>query len=593
MKSFLFVLSLLLIVPFSLFSQYGNMSLTFKAFDNNTNLPLLTDSILIINQDKDCDTVLYGSDELYIEWTDGIDEKISSDDFAVGINRANPFKGTTAFVVSIKKRSSITTSYYDATGSKLKELKYNLPAGLHSFSVSAGKPGLYFVVINNGSLSRTLKLINIETGNTYGIAYSGQSGEQKMLKNTTGDGIFEFYPGDSLSYTVFSNGYEPLTITDAPSEDSVYDFQMKPNLIDFTADTTSGYVPLSVQFYGITNMNIQSWHWDFGDGTTSDLQNPAHIYMEQSTYYTVELKVIDDENITHIVTKEGFIHTISDPASVNFTADVTAGFSPLTVHFTGYANFQVNYWQWSFGDGQTANVQNPTVEFIYPGVYTVTLEVFSNNGSVSETKENYIHIGSCPPVMQDNDGNTYETILIGNQCWMKSNINVGTRIDKEETGSNNAVIEKYCYNDDEDNCDEYGGFYNYNETMQYYFVPGSRGLCPDGWHIPTDNEWYQLSTYLGGDVVAGGKMKEEGYEHWKEPNTGATNSSDFTALGSGFLWHFAGIDFTYLSKKEDTFFRSSDYGTSSFHLWYGDDSFGPQTSDPDFGYSVRCIKDIE
>jgi uncharacterized protein (TIGR02145 family) len=129
--------------------------------------------------------------------------------------------------------------------------------------------------------------------------------------------------------------------------------------------------------------------------------------------------------------------------------------------------------------------------------------------------------------------------------------------------------------------------------MQYYFVPGSRGLCPDGWHIPTNDEWYQLSTYLGGDVVAGGKMKEESYEHWKEPNTGATNSSGFTALGSGFLWHFGGFDFTYLAKKEDTFFRSSDSGTSSFHLWYGDDNFGTHTADPDFGYSVRCIKDIE
>ena len=83
------------------------------------------------------------------------------------------------------------------------------------------------------------------------------------------------------------------------------------------------------------------------------------------------------------------------------------------------------------------------------------------------------------------------------------------------------------YNNDPANDSSYGRLYN------YYAVADSRGLAPTGWHIPSDSEWTTLSTFLGGDAVAGGKMKEAGTAHWLDPNTGATNSSGFTALPGG------------------------------------------------------------
>ena len=96
----------------------------------------------------------------------------------------------------------------------------------------------------------------------------------------------------------------------------------------------------------------------------------------------------------------------------------------------------------------------------------------------------------------DIDGNEYNTVFIGDQCWMSENLNTGIRIDGSITQTDNDVIEKYCYDDSEANCDIYGGLYQWNEMMQYSTTPGVRGICPEGWHLPTDAEWSTLIQYV-------------------------------------------------------------------------------------------------
>jgi len=132
-------------------------------------------------------------------------------------------------------------------------------------------------------------------------------------------------------------------------------------------------------------------------------------------------------------------------------------------------------------------------------------------------------------------GKVYNTVQIGTQCWLKENLNVGTRINGSQSQTNNGVIDKYCYNDLESNCDIYGGLYQWDEAMQYVITAGVQGICPAGWHLPSDAEWTTLTTYLEGESVAGGKMKQTGYIHWNSPNTGATNESNFTSLGAGHM----------------------------------------------------------
>ncbi|HNX86778.1 MAG TPA: fibrobacter succinogenes major paralogous domain-containing protein [Bacteroidales bacterium] len=206
----------------------------------------------------------------------------------------------------------------------------------------------------------------------------------------------------------------------------------------------------------------------------------------------------------------------------------------------------------------------------------------------------------------DADNNHYPTVVIGSQTWMAANLNVGTRIDGAQNQTDNGIIEKYCYLNDEDACLPNGGLYQWNELMQYATEPGVQGLCPTGWHIPTDTEWCTLTQYLDPTVNctavgwsgqnAGGKMKstgtlEAGTGLWHQPNTGATDESAFTGFPSGdrdetgsFAYQ-GNYGFWWSSTQVNTsnaWSRSPDY--SSARIVRG----GNQKI---CGFSVRCVHD--
>jgi uncharacterized protein (TIGR02145 family) len=190
------------------------------------------------------------------------------------------------------------------------------------------------------------------------------------------------------------------------------------------------------------------------------------------------------------------------------------------------------------------------------------------------------------------EGKTYNTILIGTQCWLKENLNVGTRIiGLQSQYGTNGIKEKYCYDDLESNCAIYGGLYQWDEFMQGSTTPGVQGICPQGWHVPTDVEWTILTDFLGGEGVAGGKMKEAGTAHWAFPNIGATNSSGYTALPGGYRnWdgHF------YASTSFACFWSSTDSSSAyAWHryLWNDNEKVGRLKYDKTDGFSARCVQD--
>ena len=118
-----------------------------------------------------------------------------------------------------------------------------------------------------------------------------------------------------------------------------------------------------------------------------------------------------------------------------------------------------------------------------------------------------------------------------------------------------------------------------------------QGVCPCGWHLPSDAEWNQLSDFLGGVDVAGGKMKETGTEHWNSPNSAATNESGFTALPSGLRDQSGNIQ--YLG-EQGCFWASSDMNAtiaSLFGASYQTTSLGNAGNDKQVGTAVRCVKD--
>jgi uncharacterized protein (TIGR02145 family) len=188
------------------------------------------------------------------------------------------------------------------------------------------------------------------------------------------------------------------------------------------------------------------------------------------------------------------------------------------------------------------------------------------------------------------EGHVYHTVQIGNQCWFRENLNVGSMINGTTVPFNNGIIEKYCYNNDANNCLVYGGLYEWNEIMGYNVTEGSKGICPSGWHIPNNSEWTTLFNFLGGSGIAGGKMKEAGFTHWTSPNN-AANESGFTALGAG-----AGTtDGSFGSLKNYAYFLSSTQTSSTtaynYNLSYNNAYASQNDSPKAYRFSVRCLRD--
>ncbi len=195
------------------------------------------------------------------------------------------------------------------------------------------------------------------------------------------------------------------------------------------------------------------------------------------------------------------------------------------------------------------------------------------------------------PLVDVRDGQSYATVLIGTQCWMAQNLNIGTQILGNAPQTNNSIVEKYCYNDFGICCTTYGGLYQWNEMMQYSTDPGVQGICPTGWHLPTDGEWTTLGTYLGGDDVAGGKMKTTGTKEagtglWTTPNEGATNSSGFTGLPGGYRF----TDMWYSAWSIYGYFWTSCAGGWYRYLVFNDTPLYRATYDTSAGFSVRCVR---
>lgn len=183
------------------------------------------------------------------------------------------------------------------------------------------------------------------------------------------------------------------------------------------------------------------------------------------------------------------------------------------------------------------------------------------------------------------EGKTYNTVLIGTQCWLKENLDIGTRINGSNTQTNNGTIEKYCYNDLDSNCNTYGGLYQWNEAMQYSTTTGARGICPTGWHIPTIAELETLASAVGSN---GNALKAVG----QGSGSGAgTNTSGFSALLAGFRdndGHF--FDLGYYAYFWSSTEGYAAYARSLILSYYGSYIFFDYFNKYG-GFSVRCVQD--
>ena len=235
---------------------------------------------------------------------------------------------------------------------------------------------------------------------------------------------------------------------------------------------------------------------------------------------------------------------------------------------------------------------------LVPGTtYFIRAYASNNEGVAYGNQVNFTTLGGgsgCPPNMTDpRDGQIYQTVLIGDQCWMRENLNVGTRINGNQTQTNNGTIEKYCYNDNPGNCDTYGGFYQWDEMMTYTTTEGAQGICPAGWHIPTYEEYRLLAVFLGGSGIAGGKMKVSGTTFWNSPNVGATNESGFSGLGTG--WRSFNTFFGQQGEVTGLWTSTQNQSSSNYAkykiLRFDNDDLASGDFWKGSGWSIRCLMD--
>jgi len=239
---------------------------------------------------------------------------------------------------------------------------------------------------------------------------------------------------------------------------------------------------------------------------------------------------------------------------------------------------------WSTNDGTFPNGANGlSVNWNapnYEGTFIVNVTVSDVKETLMDSIAIWVSYPRCPGVpIVEYSGKTYNTVQIGNQCWLKENLDVGIMIIGSELQSNNGLLEKYCYDNDESNCDKYGGLYQWDELMKYVTTEGTQGICPSGWHIPRKTDLETLKFLVD--------------ESSSALRTKGTNTSGFSALFGGSR-HYQDATFNSIDNAI-YFWSSSDYGSSDAYYMTPtsntDDIIYIRDVIQNYGFSVRCIKD--
>jgi len=259
--------------------------------------------------------------------------------------------------------------------------------------------------------------------------------------------------------------------------------------------------------------------------------------------------------------------------------------------------------EWSLSPGTTGNI-DPNGLFTAHDSLT-GVETISSTYKDKTAQAKLTVIARETGTVTDIDGNVYKTVKIGDQWWMAENLKVthyrnGKAIKKVTDDSHwrSLTTSAYCYYDNiSGRADIYGALYN------WFAINDSSNIAPEGWHVPTDEEWKKLEIYLGMSqseankagvrgTNEGGKLKETGFDHWLNPNTGATNEAGFTARPGGSRGRSYGRFFNI--EREAYFWSFTEYDEYSSWtrvLTFDDASITRGSGYKYYGFSVRCVKD--
>jgi uncharacterized protein (TIGR02145 family) len=417
---------------------------------------------------------------------------------------------------------------------------------------------LTFTAVNNAAY---VQLDSIKVMNR------SQGGESTIYYPDTTLSL-EISPGDTLLYIGYSTGY-PIGIQEIKQENSSFRlFQSYPNPVK-DQSTISLYLPeegnVSMQINDFQGRVILSKEQFFEKGIHSFRFSPGN----SSLYFLFARWKHATESIKMINAEPGIWQRCMLDYLGRGTYDCSLKDSILKNDLVMFES--------GILDAPSAN-ETYTFQFATnipcPGTPTVTYE-----------------------------GQVYNTIQVRSQCWLKENLNVGIMINGTQNQTNNSIKEKYCYNNEPDSCTKYGGLYQWDEMMQYTTQQGVQGICPPGWHLPTDEEWKVLEGVVDSQYGIGDNIWNSdgprGYDASKNlkatsgwyANGNGTNLFGFSGLpGGGRLNYGIIISVGYLG----TWWSSSE--SNNLDAWYRCLSYiYPEVERNnfywDFGLSVRCLRD--
>eukprot|EP00825_Cyclidium_porcatum_P010076 TRINITY_DN15162_c0_g1_i1.p1 TRINITY_DN15162_c0_g1~~TRINITY_DN15162_c0_g1_i1.p1 ORF type:complete len:564 (+),score=55.59 TRINITY_DN15162_c0_g1_i1:400-2091(+) len=554
-------ITFLLLIIFAAASVYSqNYTISFDASGTTNTL----DSVRIINLTHPDTAMWHSGDVFQLQLNNAINDLEANKENLLIF--PNPMQGKAEIMFNVKQAGIASINIYEITGKEIIHLDENLSQGNHQFQLTGLKQGAYFINIRGNGYFYSSKLISYNSfSNDINLRYNGVIQEAMINKyKTTNSSInFNFVSGDILQYTGYAANLTAV-VTNSPTSDITIIFNFIASIPGVTTDavisittnssicggnvTSDGgeVVTARGNCYATTaNPTIANNIASSGSGTglfTASLTGltPGTTYYVRAYATNSVGTAYGNEEIFITIPASLPVITTTIVSSITNTTATSGG----NISSDGGDNVTARGVCWSTSPIPTIALSTKTtngadtgsftsnITGLIPGTtYYVRAYATNSVGTAYGSEVSFTTTTAPVTTVTDYDGNVYDTIHIGTQIWMKQNLKTthyknGTAI--TYPGANNTAWQNNTngayawYNNNEATYkNTYGALYN-------WYAVNTGMLCPTGWHVPTDAEWTTLTTYLGGEFIAGTKLKATTL--WESPHTIATNETGFTAF---------------------------------------------------------------
>ena len=527
------------------------LTVKFTGRDQTGQHYVKLDHVKTFNLDQLWEEVLYFPDTTLVLGGVGIIDYGNPSNSQLEQNVPNPFNGTTHFALYLREGADALLEVFDLMGKTITSQYYaNLSAGAHLFSANLTNPQVYILKVTVKNEQMHLKMVNEGFGTENSINYVSVAAQSNDFdyeaKNGQALGIYPFHNGDELQHTGYTviNGveYKSETITQRQNESEtlILPFYLTPTVItDEVSNITSSSAVCggSVSYTGEATIINRGICWStspnptINDNSTFDGNGIGSftsniIGLTPGTTYYVRAYATSSANITGYGEQVTFNTLATIPSvttsMVSNITDNSATCGGNVVHNGGAAVTSRGVcWSTSqnptIGDNHTTDGSGTgafisTLTNLIPGT-TYFVRAYATNsvgtayGEVFTFTTTYVDAQPCPnmPTLTDYDGNMYNTVQIGSQCWMKENLRTTHNADGTSIplgyDTSYTIAYRYYPNNDPSTVNTFGYLYNYSALTHAASCSNSnpsgvQGICPNGWHVPSYSEWTQLNNYV-------------------------------------------------------------------------------------------------